>query len=501
MEHESIDSLGAPTSGRRAGLLGGAASELAPRVAALRAKDELPAAVIDSFQSFLERAPDEALFRMSPLRYAADHGLPEQRAIDLFLHATHVGILEFAWGVLCPGCMGFLTTPGGLRGLQKRHCNFCDIDTDGSVDDRVEVGFTVAPSVRRIRFHSPDTLDLRVDGIRLFFSSSLSADSVPHKLLAQRMLVADRAMPGEVYQTSVTLTESGLVLLSPRSHAVAYLQAQPAGEEELPRKVVIELLDGQAIPGEARAPSGEVELCLINRTARPIGFIVTDPSMGDWPMLPRPGERLTHSFHAFLTGTRLIASQTFRDLFRAESIPSEGGLELKAVTILFTDLKGSTALYERVGDLRAYDLVRRHFALLRSIVAAHGGAVVKTIGDAVMASFADPVDATYAAIEMHREIAKLGEGELVLKIGLHTGPCIAVDVNERLDYFGRTVNVAARVQGVADAGEIVCTEPLFAIAAAREATAQAGFVAERSSVALKGIVGDVPVVRLRSQRG
>src|SRR5262245_34417591 len=113
-------------------------SDLDPRIAALRAREALPGAVIDAFAAYLTGAPDEGLFRMSPLRYAASRGISEQEAIDLFLHATHAGILEFAWGVLCPGCMGFLTTPGGLRALHRAsHCNFCSLDLHSPIDDRV----------------------------------------------------------------------------------------------------------------------------------------------------------------------------------------------------------------------------------------------------------------------------------------------------------------------------------------------------------------------------
>jgi class 3 adenylate cyclase len=459
---------------------------------ALREKDAFPGPLLDDFQAFLERAPEEDLFRMSPLRYAADRRIPEQQAIDLFLHATHAGILEFAWGVLCPGCMAFLTTPGALRGIQKKRCQLCSLTMEPAVDDRVEVAFTVAPSVRRIRFHDPDRLDPRKDGVRLYFSSSVASNSLPHKLLQERMLAAGKVGAGGALEVSVTLEEGHTVMVTPMSHTAAYLHAIPGAD--LPPTLTLELLDGVAIPSMAEVPTGPVTLRIVNRATDPIGFVIT-PIGTCWPKPAPPGERLTHPVEPYLTGARLVSSQVFRDLFRAESIPSEGGLELKGVTVLFTDLKGSTAIYERVGDLRAYDLVRKHFVILREIAAAHGGAIVKTIGDAVMASFDDPAAAMRAAVEMHHRIEKLGEGELLLKIGLHSGPCIAVDFNDRLDYFGRTVNIAARVQGVAGAGEIVCTEPVYDSLGVPEALA--GFVEERSSVPLKGIVGDVPVIRLK----
>jgi class 3 adenylate cyclase len=471
------------------------ASDLDLRLDVLRARDDLRGADLDAFKAFLTSAPDEALFRMSPLRYAAAQGVGEQEAIDLFLHAAHAGILEFAWGVLCPGCLAFLTSPSGLRSLhQKRHCNFCNLDLEGSIDDRVEVAFTVAPSVRRIRFHAPESLDLREDALRLYFSSSISSTSAPHEALRMEILIAGRAPPGEIHEATVTLAEGETALLTPTSHATVYLRARAASDR--PPVAEFDLLDGRAIPDVVKVPTGPVLLRMRNRTPQPVGYIVAPVATTLWPLPAPPGSPLTHPIEPYLTGQRLVSSQAFRDLFRAESIPAEGGLELKSVTVLFTDLKGSTAIYERVGDLRAYDLVRRHFALLRAVAAAHGGAIVKTIGDAVMASFADAGDAMRAAIRMSQEIARLGEGDLLLKIGLHTGPCIAVELNDRLDYFGRTVNIAARVQGVAAAGEIVCTEPVHDAPGVREAIAAAGLVEERAIVPLRGITGDVPVVRL-----
>ena len=89
----------------------------------------------------------------------------------------------------------------------------------------------------------------------------------------------------------------------------------------------------------------------------------------------------------FLTAKRLLTNQIFRDIYRTDTLDVDQGLKLTSLTFLFTDLKGSTELYDRVGDLVAYDLVRAHFRVLNEIVASEAGAVVKTIGDAVMATF------------------------------------------------------------------------------------------------------------------
>src|SRR5208283_1265673 len=122
----------------------------------------------------------------------------------------------------------------------------------------------------------------------------------------------------------------------------------------------------------------------------------------------------------FVTAKRLLTNQTFRDIFRTDTLDAEQRLKITSLTFLFTDLKGSTALYERVGDLAAFDLVRAHFHVMQEIVAAETGAVVKTIGDAVMATFHSPDHAVAAALRMREAMQRLnterGSEDLLLKI-------------------------------------------------------------------------------------
>jgi class 3 adenylate cyclase len=168
--------------------------------------------------------------------------------------------------------------------------------------------------------------------------------------------------------------------------------------------------------------------------------------------------------HPFLSAKRLLANQIFRDLYGTDTLDAEQRLKITSLTFLFTDLKGSTVLYERVGDLAAFDLVRQHFHVLADIVAAESGAVVKTIGDAVMATFHTPDRAVAAALRMREAMQHLndtrGSEDLLLKIGIHEGPCLAVVLNDRQDFFGSTVNIASRVQGLATSRAIFATGPV-----------------------------------------
>jgi class 3 adenylate cyclase len=199
----------------------------------------------------------------------------------------------------------------------------------------------------------------------------------------------------------------------------------------------------------------------------------------------------------FLTAKRLLTNQTFRDIYRADTLDVDQRLKITSLTFLFTDLKGSTALYERVGDLVAYDLVRQHFHVLNEIVAAEAGAVVKTMGDAVMATFPTPDRALAAALRMREEMARINakrqNEDLLLKIGIHEWPCLAVTMNNIQDYFGQTVNVAARVQGLASSRAIFATKPVVEDKKVAKILETSGLQPTIQLAALRGVTDDTTV--------
>ncbi len=468
------------------------------RLEVLRSYSRFRPETVSRFARFLETAPEEALFRTSPLHFAAEQGVPENEAIDLFLRATHAGILEFTWGVLCAGCGSFLTTPAALRSIQRtRDCQMCRV-TITVEDDNMEVAFSVAPSARRIRFHQPESLDLRRDLLPLMFSQSRTIPEDMRRAVEQSVFDSVNLPPGGVHRFTARLEEGQTWFLAvPLHHLWCEVEVAPGASTSA---VEAELVDGSMLPGKIQVRAGEVSVTLHNRTPSAARVALVK----FW--VPRAqlscdvnGQPHVPPMRRYLSGKRLVTHQTFRELFRAESIPSEGGLEFKSLTVLFTDLKGSTEMYERIGDFRAYGLVREHFGLLRDIIAERGGSMVKTIGDAVMASFAEPTPALEAATAMTREVRRLGKhaAQLQLKVGVHTGPCIAVELNERLDYFGQTVNVAARVQGVAGADEIAITEPVYGAPGAQELIRAAALSATREQALLKGVEGQTTVYRLR----
>ena len=201
-----------------------------------------------------------------------------------------------------------------------------------------------------------------------------------------------------------------------------------------------------------------------------------------------------------LTAKRILSNQTFRDLFKADNLDIDQRLKITSLTFLFTDLKGSTALYERVGDLAAFDLVRAHFHALLEIIASEKGAVVKTIGDAVMATFIRPEHALAAGLRMRAAMKELnaerGKEDLIVKIGIHEGPCLAVMLNERQDYFGQTVNVAARVQSLSTNQEIHITGPVIGAPEVAGILERAAIKPIQKEAALRGIADKVVVYEI-----
>lgn len=195
--------------------------------------------------------------------------------------------------------------------------------------------------------------------------------------------------------------------------------------------------------------------------------------------------------------------QEFRDLFDSQVLSPGLQLAIQRLAFLFTDLTGSTALYQKIGQARAFRLVQDHFAILFAAVTANNGAVVKTIGDAVMGTFPSGAEAVAAALQMQREIKELDTGGEVdptrlLKVGIHEGPCIAVTANGRLDYFGTTINTAARVEHECHGGQIVMTAEVQSDPAVRTVLSAAGVEPTVDLAQLRGIDEPVRLFRLGS---
>src|SRR5437763_9424465 len=443
---------------------------------------------VAEIENFVAEARDRELCRVNAIDFAARRRLDEERVIAAFLHAARLGIFELSWNVLCPGCGGVLDTSTTLKSVNKDEydCALCAAGYRPTLDEMVEVTFTVSRRVRRIAAHDPHELPFAEYFRQIFWGSGINIPDYFEQLVEEIVLDQVELPPGEKALLSLQLPAEFVIVVDPVTHGTQFLDVK--GEPTRERQNLSLVFD------KLRAPTGTVELrpgplrlSLENRTDTRVlpGLWIADDKLHDLLGRRRP----------FLTAKRLLTNQVFRDIYGTDTIDVEQRLKITSLTFLFTDLKGSTELYERVGDLVAFDLVRAHFQVLNEIVAAEAGAVVKTIGDAVMATFPTPDRAMAAALKM-REALKDLKGDLLLKIGIHEGPCLAVSLNDRQDYFGRTVNIAARVQGRATSRSIFATRRGVADSEAPKLLQSNRIAATPEQRSLRGIAKQVEIFEI-----
>jgi class 3 adenylate cyclase len=400
-------------------------------------------------------APEVDLMRMRPLKLAREWTADPRHVVELFLEATRLGVLRLSWDLLCPRCRGAKSSVAALDQLPKTaHCSSCNIGYDADFARNVELSFRPAPSVRELTIG-----EYCLNG----------PYSTPH-VVVQQVLA-----PGERRMIATTLEPGRYRLRTIEPGAQIDIEHRSGG---FPSIVVA---DGAVRTGEPTAPG---EIALGNSGTRDAGIVIESR---DWVA-------------DALTAHRATLLQAFRDLLPGEALRPGEDVAIDNVTLMFTDLAGSTALYERIGDGRAYRLVRDHFAFLAGTVRRHNGTLVKTIGDAVMAAFGDPADAVRTALDVQDKVREFnaahGADAITIKIGLHGGPCIAVTMNDRLDYFGSTVNTAARLQGQSLGGDVVLSESLATDAAVAALLADRPRATEQAH--LKGLARAVMFERLSS---
>ncbi len=448
---------------------------------------------VDAIEKSVETAPDHDLCRINALDFAARAGLAEEAAISAFLHAARLGLFELSWNVLCPGCGGVLAAGATLKTVDRDEydCALCAAGYEPNLDEMVEVTFTVSRRVRRIAAHDPDELPVAEYLRQIFWGSGIDLPEDFEQLIQDITLDSLELPPGGRALLSLQLPAEFVIVFDPVTHATQFIDVK--GEATRERQNLAVVFD------RVNPPSGTV-------TLRPGPLRLSLENRADVRVLPGlwlAGDKLHDLLgrrRPFLTAKRLLTNQVFRDVYGANTIDAEQRLKITSLTFLFTDLKGSTELYDRVGDLAAFDMVRAHFALLNEIVAAEAGAVVKTIGDAVMATFPTPDRAVAAALRMREAMYGLNAGregeDMLLKIGIHEGPCLAVMLNDRQDYFGQTVNIASRVQGLAKSRSILATGAVVDYPQASTLLAASGLTPVAQRRLLRGVSDELAVYEI-----
>lgn len=421
---------------------------------------------------------ESTLARMRPYELADAWSTPRRPTLLLMLHATRLGLLDLRWDLMCPLCRNGKSFASSLDNLQIRgvHCDACHIDITADLDRLIELSFRPNPAIRRI-----ESLEYCIGGPRV----------TPH-IACQQML-----RPGEERVMALSLAP-GIYRVRTKTgedpeidRGSTLLHADRSATNAAPEEVLVRPMES----GASEAFAGlSPTIRLLNEGKRPRLFMI---------------ERLTWADDA-ATASDVFSMQDFRDLFSSEAIRPGEQVGVGHITLLFTDLKDSTRLYRDVGDARAFGTVLAHFDVLKEIVAREQGAIVKTMGDAIMAVFSTPRGAVHAALAMHdalRDRATLGPGftrtavraetsALILKAAVHVGPCIAVNLNNRLDYFGSTANIGARLVALSAGNDVIVSRQALDEA---EAEGPLDRAATRSTIecSLKGLEeGAIRAVRL-----
>jgi class 3 adenylate cyclase len=442
---------------------------------------------LSRFATHLNDLPVHKAARINPFEFAQAAGTDPERSVDLFVHGAKLGLFDLEWGMVCPLCGAIVHSVAEIDRVaeDRLFCCVCDKDVDSVLDDTVEVSFAYSPPGSALDLHS----DFEV--YQHYFTSSSYPYREQFADYRARNAIGDVVIaPGARAELQLDL-QSGqnyrLICLD--THSGAELQVGDgglrAGADDTSDLTLTDAGFSQSVLGLS---AGSVTLELSNQTEQTVWIRAVRIDMDAIAAIMKSGPP---EYGARLTGKRLLNNQAFRDCFALHELAPDLKLKLRNLTLLFTDLKGSTALYDREGDIAAYRLVQDHFAALKKVVRTNSGAVIKTMGDAVMAAFPSGEDGIEAAVMMMtamQDVARRSREEGVgLKVGLHAGPALAINSGSTLDYFGQTVNIAARVQGLADAGDICVTGALHDDDAIPAVLTRSGYAGRSEMATLKGV--------------
>ena len=311
------------------------------------AREPASHALAPKLLDYLRHAPTIDLRSIRPVALAKLWSAPPDEAVELFLAAARKGVVAMGWELLCPRCRGAKSRVSRLQDLPTgAHCSSCNIDYERNFSRNVELTFHPAPWIRPL---SEGEMCMLGPG---------SARHIKFQ--------------GEVAARSAKTFD---LSLAPGPYRFRTVEAGAEADRDIGADEIIPTLVARGGDILLEGASGRDELAIRNEGDKPLAFVVEDRN---WAK-------------DALTGERVIAMPAFRRLSPEQLLRPGDNAEIGWIAIMFTDLKGSTELYDALGDAPAYNLVRDHFSFLAERVERHHGFVVKTVGDAVMAAFSRPM--------------------------------------------------------------------------------------------------------------
>lgn len=367
---------------------------------------------------FISRADDIDLVRIEPHKLAHHWNEDIKDVIHTVLYATKHGVLNFNWDIYCPRCR---TIQQRCKTLNEVHepifCHDCNHEFKVDFGKSLQLSFRPNPLIRKVSDE--------------FYSLS-GPQEKPHVKIQQFLA------PHQTRYVNTCLEEGTYQLHSSESEGLAVFKVTEDGKDTINVRITNFGLNGVV------EISKQPNLIFENRTRTDQIFVLEKVA---WD-------------NRKLSASQVTSLQLFRDLFSSEVLPIGEKIAVDKLTLMFTDIYDSTAMYHEEGDDHAIGRVIEHFEILKNAVTKEDGALVKTIGDAIMAVFSSPEKAFRAFITAQEIISKDNrfDKSLKLKAGIHHGNCVAVNLNNKIDYFGSTVNMASRLVDTANENEIVISE-------------------------------------------
>lgn len=378
---------------------------------------------------FIETADDLDLTNIHPTFLARLWNKPLHEVIDVLLFATKIDILNLSWDMACPSCRKVLHNSKKLTEItDPLYCKECDNDVDLDFNHTVNLVFQVHPLLRKLsqKSYCPG-----------------SPQNRPHVVMQQLL------HPGQRKFVKVGMNRGSYKIFTDQSEGYTLVNISDDGVHSATLSFYKNEEEIQQV-----TLSNEPDLILQNKTDQVMTIICEETS---WE---------THRVAA----SQVTSLQLFRNLFPREHIRLGKKVTAKNLTILFTDLYNSSEIYSAGGDELAIRQVMDHFEILNRAIIEKRGAIVKTIGDAVMAVFPKPIYAVQAFNKAKYQLKEHSNRSypIQLKGGIHSGDCTAVTLNNHIDYFGNTVNIASRLVEHAKGGELVISSEAYTCARLQE---------------------------------
>jgi serine/threonine protein kinase/class 3 adenylate cyclase len=409
--------------------------------------------VIETLRQFLEHASDPEVARIRPLVFAERFQLPANDVINVCLFAAKEGALMLLWDILCPSCRIPADVQETLATLKDHgYCPACDLRFEIDFANSVELIFRSHPDIRMA-----ETRTYCIGGPA--FSAHVVAQT--------------RLMPGERFQMELMLTEGSYRIRGPQLPFVVDVRVSSAGGAsrfELP-------LQRPPLPNSVPTlQQGQQVLTLFNNTIRELQI-----------RLERTADR-----SMAVTAASAASIPTFREMFPNEILAPGQIVSVTNLTLLTAEVCGAGELYQRLGDGQAFGKIRSQLLQVDATVRSYGGAVVKTVGDGVLATFQESQSALAALAAL---LVSRSES-LPVRLALHRSSALVTTLNDRLDYFGEALHLLRTMLQMSDANEAIVTASVLPVG-------EHGTVPQSDGlqiVPLENILADTTIVAYRCRR-